>query len=445
MSEDLVARLVAAGMSVAEAEGKARLFLRAESAIGAGHSEGLSRWFVPGRIEVLGKHTDYAGGRSLLCAVERGMCVVAAPRQDDVVRMTDVANRETAECSVLADLTVPASGWLAYPATVIRRVRRNFSGPLRGAEIAFASDLPSSAGMSSSSVLVVATFTALSHINHLAERTEYVANLPRLEDLAGYLGSVENGTAYGSLSGDHGVGTFGGSEDHTAILCARPGWLVQYRFCPVRWEGAVPLFPDCTFAVAASGVTAEKTGPARELYNRMTEAASSVLECWRATTGRDDASLFAAVTSSDDAPQRLHQMLAQSAGGNSQSDPLLARCEQFVEETLVLIPRAYAALSCGDLGEFGQIVDRSQRAAEGLLRNQVPETIELARSARLLGAHAASAFGAGFGGSVWALVSRRECESFLERWQKSYRKRFPEAAMRAGFFATCAGPSLMHL
>ena len=75
--------LIAAGLSPVEAEAKARMFAENERALrawrGAGDGERL-RWFVPGRIEVLGKHTDYAGGRSLLCAVERGFCVTAVPR-----------------------------------------------------------------------------------------------------------------------------------------------------------------------------------------------------------------------------------------------------------------------------------------------------------------------------------------------------------------------------
>ena len=63
------------------------MFAENDRALGDG---ARMRWFVPGRIEVLGKHTDYAGGRSLLCAVERGFCVTAVPRDDDVMRVVDV-------------------------------------------------------------------------------------------------------------------------------------------------------------------------------------------------------------------------------------------------------------------------------------------------------------------------------------------------------------------
>ena len=47
------------------------------------------RVFVPGRIEILGKHTDYAGGRSITCAAERGFAVAYAPRADAVLRIVD--------------------------------------------------------------------------------------------------------------------------------------------------------------------------------------------------------------------------------------------------------------------------------------------------------------------------------------------------------------------
>lgn len=51
-------------------------------------------FFVPGRIEVLGKHTDYAGGSSIVAAVEQGFCLVVAPRPDTRVQICDVARGE---------------------------------------------------------------------------------------------------------------------------------------------------------------------------------------------------------------------------------------------------------------------------------------------------------------------------------------------------------------
>ena len=81
--------------------------------------------------------------------------------------------------------------------------------------------------MSSSSAMVVAFFLALAKINRLSERPEYRENIHNQEDLAGYLATIENGQTFRKLAGDNGVGTFGGSEDHTAILCAKPAPFVN--------------------------------------------------------------------------------------------------------------------------------------------------------------------------------------------------------------------------
>ncbi|HOQ61704.1 MAG TPA: hypothetical protein PKZ08_13850, partial [Vicinamibacterales bacterium] len=99
----------------------------------------------------------------------------------------------------------------------------------------------------------------------------------------------------------------------------------------------------------------------------------------------------------------------------------------------------------GDLARFGALVDRSQEAAERWLGNQIPETVTLAREARRLGAAAASAFGGGFGGSVWALVPRDRAGSFAREWHAAYRERFPGPASCARFFETSAGPSAMRI
>jgi galactokinase len=72
-------------------------------------------YFVPGRIEVLGKHTDYAGGRSLVCAVEQGLVVGAAPRSDAAVRVVDVATGHEARLALDPELPQPPDAWMRYP------------------------------------------------------------------------------------------------------------------------------------------------------------------------------------------------------------------------------------------------------------------------------------------------------------------------------------------
>ena len=440
-------RLALSGMSDGEVARKARLFARASAVLG---KRLTLRLWVPGRIEFLGKHTDYAGGRSLICAVERGLAVVASPRDDRAVRITDAVTGDHVDLELNAALTPADGSWTNYAITVVRRIARNFPGPLRGADIAFASDLPPAAGLSSSSALVVAMFLALSELNALGAHDEYRRAITTADDLAGYLGAVENGASFGPLSGDRGVGTFSGSQDQTAILYSRPGALVQYSFAPVRFERTVPLPPAHVFVIGASGVLAEKTGAALDLYNRQARRVHALLDRWRAATGRPDATLADVLVSSPGALDKLRAIVRDPAlrgaanDGFDQTD-LLTRLDQFAMESRHIIPAAGDALEAGDLAALGELVDRSQRGAELLLGNQVPETFHLARSARTLGAVAASAFGAGFGGSVWALVPKGEAEKFLECWLDNYAGAFPEPASRATFFVTGAGPAAMRL
>jgi len=190
---------------------------------------------------------------------------------------------------------------------------------------------------------------------------------------------------------------------------------------------------------------AEKTGAALEKYNRASRLAAAAAEIWRRETGGDEAHLAAVVRSRADAADRLRAILAGGSQNEFSPSDLLPRFAHFLTENEQVIPAAGAALDRGDMESFGRWVDRSQQAAETLLRNQVPETVWLSASAREFGAVAASAFGAGFGGSVWALVAADRADDLLTAWQQAYSERFPEHRHQATFFTTAAGPALCRL
>jgi galactokinase len=395
--------------------------------------------FVPGRIEVLGKHTDYAGGQSLTCAVERGFSACYTPRADAVVRIVDARDERQATFALSGDLDPPIGHWSNYPMTVGRRLARNFPRIRVGADIAFYSDLPKAAGLSTSSALITAVYLVLAELNAIRERPEYVREIGTPERLAGYLGSIENGQAFGGLAGDHGVGTFGGSEDHTAILLSVAGMLGGYRYRPVTRTRQLPLTPGHVFVVAASGIAADKTGSARDRYNRASSLVATLLGLWRRETGGPEATLADVVAGGPEAIARLREVIDRKESVFPVQH-LRARLDHFLVEDQEVLPAAIDALDGGDLEAFGRVVDRSQQAAADLLGNQVPETITLARLARELGASAASAFGAGFGGSVWALVQTDRADALIDQWRRAYAVQHPIASTQSHFFVTSAGP-----
>jgi len=436
-------------MSAVEAQRKVELFAACAGALASldGQSSDTPpvAFFIPGRIEVLGKHTDYAGGRSLLCAMERGFTVLARPRTDAVVRAVDVVRGETRELSLDSTLQPGEGDWSTYLSTVVRRVARDFPCVQRGMDLVVASDLPPASGMSSSSALVIAVFLALEAVNALGADPLYRTAIPSREHLGEYLGAVENGRPFGLTPGGLGVGTLGGSQDQTAILCCRAAVLSCYAFLPVRAERDVPFPPDRSFVLAYSGVAAEKTASARLRYNEASQAVVEILALWNATTMRGDASLGQAVMSRSDAPLEIRAMLRASHVKDFSPQRLTDRFEQFTTEAFDIIPAATDAFARGDLVAVGDAVARSQHGAETLLGNQTAETIDLVRMARALGADAASAFGAGFGGSVWALVETHRASEFATDWMRDYAAAHRVAATRAEMIVTVPGPGAMQL
>jgi galactokinase len=387
----------------------------------------MSKFFVAGRIEFLGKHTDYCGGRSLVCAIDKGFLVDYAKSPDTVIRVVNLDTGERTEFPFNEHLTIGEGGWKNYPKTVAKRLALNFkSRPLKGLEIRFSSDLPQAAGVSSSSAFVVAIFNAISEVNNLPDFEEYRRNIRDKYDLGNYLGCLENGYNFGDLKGNKGVGTFGGSQDQTAIICCHKNTLSRFSFRPVRHEGDFSLPDDLGFVVAASGVAAEKTGAAKEKYNRLSLMSQEI-------AAKIDGRLSLAQILEEYGFDEIKAQLGRSE--------LVDRLTQFYRESFEIIPEVSELLGRGEITKIGRRVDYSHQNADRLLGNQVSETNFLQRTGRELGAVAASAFGAGFGGSVYALVRKSEAQDFLAEWQARYFAAFPQHREKAEFFVTNAGES----
>lgn len=396
----------------------------------------MIRWFVPGRLEVFGTHTDYAGGRSILAAVDRGVTVELTDHDGDGVLASSTAVPGEIAVSSHRDLDLSPGHWGHYVKAVVDRLTLNF-GEMKPARIVIDSTLPLASGISSSSALVVGVALALIDHNALRQDARWLANVTTDADLAGYMACFENGLPFKDLAGFKGVGTFGGSEDHTAMLCCRADQLSEFSFCPIEERSTVAFPAEWSFVVAVSGVLAEKTGAALDAYNSASLLARELVEEWNSATGRDDAVLADALAVEDG----LEGLRAVAS-----SDPdFVARLDAFITESEVVIPRAMAAFEARDLSALGDAADLSHRNADAALGNQIAETNRLQALARELGAHAATGFGAGFGGSVWALIETDKADGFAERWLAAYQAEFPAHRARASVLVTRPGPAAHRL
>ena len=403
-------------------------------------------WRVPGRVEVLGKHTDYAGGSVLVGAVDRAITARARRVEGSpgsLTATTDGGDPVTLRAGVAPGLE--PGHWGRYLHTVLDRLTLNF-GAGTAAHLSISSDLPPASGMSSSSALVCATALALASLNGWDEDPRWIKAMPDRLSLAGYLAAVEGGRAWRDLPGTSGVGTRGGSEDHTGMLCGTRDRLLLAEFDPMRVERTISFPSQWALVVGVSGVLAHKTGAALEDYNRGPSTVQTVLARWNETTGRADASLAGAV----------RHLVGDATGEQAAGDPALKdllrlcdpgyerqRIEQFLIESLVLVPEGARLIAAADPG-VGEVLERSQELADRGLCNQVPQTRLMVSLAHEAGAIGASSFGAGWGGSVYALVRADEAKGFAAQWLRAYRDR-EQGAEQAAVIVTRPGPGACRL
>ena len=393
-----------------------------------------SKVFAPGRIEVLGKHTDYAGGDSVTCAVHLGMYFIAKYSSQNRIRVFSNTFNEAVSFDLEGRKLSGSSHWMIYPEVVVNRIVSDFGPFIRGLDICFSADLPHAAGMSSSSALVTGLFLVFDHSYRLSQTQIYNDNIPDRLHLGEYLGAVENGLNYANFPERRGVGTFGGSEDHVAILCSKKNMIGHYSYLPTKAHAYVKLGDNLVFVVAHSGVFAEKSGNALELYNRASTLAEEIRRLILDSYSELDQETLGQLMRNGKADLEDVFRIIRAKRSLHDANDLCDRYAQFHLENTVIIPSFIEALEKGNFSELGKCVDQSQLFATSLLKNQVDETVYLTQLARNSGAIASSAFGGGFGGSVWSLVESDNAESFIQELRGKYLERFPQREDDSKFF-----------
>lgn len=369
--------------------------------------------FVPGRIEVIGKHVDYAGGSSLTCAIDKGFRMVVAPYQQPEIVLLDLGRNERIVFPTHLESASDLSGWHRFVYAVLHRLHLNF-GTLNGCVIAFTSDLPPAAGISSSSAFVVALLMAIKAVTPLEYHPLWRAHIHSAEDFAAYAATLENGKSFGALQGTGGIGVLGGTQDQTAICCAIKDHLNHYGYLPTRHLGTIPFPESHCFVIGNSGVHADKADGAKAAYNAASQSVQTLTEMGQFLYGEELQTLQEVVT----APQYNRQdWLARL-----QPYPILQTRFLHFEKEQSLVHQAVIAFERQLWSDVGNLLQASQHAADALLGNQVPETNFLAEAAIASGALAASAFGAGFGGAVWALLPKSDANPFMQQWSSAYQE-----------------------
>jgi galactokinase len=322
-------------------------------------------WRAPGRVNLIGEHTDYNDGFALPFAIRPGVYVAAAARADGVLALA--SRQQDAAVTVQARSLVPGNpaGWAAYPAGMAWAMQAA-GHRLGGASLAIDADLPAGAGLSSSAALECAAGLALADL--------YAADVPRPE-LA----------ALGRRAENEFVGAPTGLMDQLAVLLCEAAHALLLD-CRTGTGTAVPL------ETAAAGLEllvidtradhAHRDGGYGE-RRRACESAARLLGV-RSLRDVDDLAVLAAI-----------------------ADPVLRRRARHVISENRRVLAAAAVLRTGRADrtrEIGPLLTASHESLRDDFEVSWPEADAAVQAARAAGALGARMTGGGFGGSVIALV-----------------------------------------
>ncbi|HSM59416.1 MAG TPA: galactokinase [Longimicrobiales bacterium] len=364
----------------------------------------LSR--APGRVNLIGEHTDYNDLPVLPMALQREVRILLRPRTDGRVRLHNVsAEFEPVEYDAASTLTPgPPGHWGNYamaPAAGLSGALR----PVRGFDGLVSSDVPVASGLSSSSALVNAVGLALARLAGLDADP-----LPLAELMA---------------EAERFTGTRGGGMDQAISLAAREGTAALIEFAPLRLTH-VPVPPDWRFVVADTGVRAEKSGAAQRAYNERRAECENALRIVSTEVVRGDASAGWA----DSYPALLDRTGFQGAllaGDAALSGVLAARFRHVVTEAR-RVRDACDALASGDAARFGALMDASHESLREDYEVSSAELDALVAAAKAGGALGARLTGAGFGGCVVALARAAEASGVMRSIRRRYLDGRPSPA-----------------
>ncbi len=344
---------------------------------------------APGRVNIIGEHTDYNHGFVLPMALEQETVIVAAPRDDRKLNAFALNMNVRAEGDLDHRARDPEASWLDYLIGVADELVKLGKPPRRGADLLVMGDVPVASGLSSSAALEMAALCLFESLGGFRLEGAEAARLGQ---------RVEND--FLSLST--------GIMDQFISRCGKAGHALfldcrshEYELIPVVIPGAVFVIAS---TCCARGLTSSK-------YNeRVGECATAV----RAMAGKPGcAGTHLRDFTLDDLEQCRDAM-----------PPLAFRRARHVITEDERTRAACAAMRAGDAGELGRLMTASGVSLRDDYEVTSPELDAMTEIALSLpGCHGARMTGAGFGGCTINLVDASRAEGFAEALMRGYTER----------------------
>lgn len=360
-----------------------------------GDATGAQVYFAPGRVNLIGEHTDYNGGHVFPCALTIGTYAVARKRQDNVLQFYSMNFEKLGVIAcTLEDLTPsPEADWTNYPKGVMWAFEQRGMKIPCGMDILLNGNIPNGSGLSSSASVEVLT--------------GYI-----LKDLFGFDVSNQDLALIGQYSENNFNGVNCGIMDQFAISMGKASHAIfldtadlSYEYAPIKLEGA-------KIVIACSN---KKRGLGDSKYNeRRSECETALAELQKQVNVKSLGEL------TEDAFEQYKDAI--------ESDVRKKRAKHAVYENQRTL-QAVAALKAGDIALFGELMNASHVSLRDDYEVTGIELDTLVEEAwKVEGVIGSRMTGAGFGGCTVSIVKDEAIDTFIAKVGEAYLKKIGYAA-----------------
>jgi len=360
----------------------------------------ISIFFSPGRVNLIGEHTDYNGGYVFPCALSFGTFLALRKNNKRLVRFATTNFDHRGEVNLDEPFEKEGNSWINYPVGVLNEFRK-VAKEIDGVDLLYSGDIPNGAGLSSSASIEMVTAYAMNEIFKFGfDRMELVKLSQKAENK--FVG-VNCGIMDQFASGM-------GAADHALFLNCDT---LDYKRVPLKLDGMKIVIAN----------TNKRRGLADSKYNeRRSQCESAVEEIRRekkikhlSDLDLDEFNALSHLISDETVKRRARHVITEN------------------DRTL----RAIEALNRGDVESFGELMNQSHDSLRDDYEVTGRELDTLVEEARKIdGTIGSRMTGAGFGGCTVSIVREDSVETFIRDVGKGYQER---TGLKADFYVAEIG------
>ncbi|OGS27171.1 MAG: galactokinase [Elusimicrobia bacterium RIFOXYB2_FULL_48_7] len=422
---------------------------------------GQKKYFIfraPGRVNLIGEHTDYNGLPVMPMTLDRDIAIVASPRKDNLVNAKNF-DEEYGTRSFAIKKTIeryPSGDWGNYlkaSAQALVNINRN----LKGMDCVIQGSVPKGSGLSSSSALVVGTGITLMRLNRM--------NIPKIK----LVGIFSEGEKY--------VGVQGGGMDQTVSLMGMKNKALKIDFFPVEIKYVALPEDKYSVIVCNSLKVAKKSGKMKDQYNEKSLSCKLAMAMLDKKLRQEYGKKFAISFLGDLRNKKFRKLIEDKRKFTDkyfhEEDYHIGEIANFLgikKETAVkkyltlrdgsvlgnikagfnLNKRVLHVLTewdrvegcvkmskAGKWAEFGKLMYESHASCRDNYEISCPELEKLVGLAKRFGAAGARLTGAGFGGCTVNLIKIGTESRFIDFMKKRYYKEYLKTDFNPSYINIC--------